>query len=236
MLLWDTSTTSHRLISLMQRRMNNEADITIRFIYEVWTKIDRPHLYQKDQRIKKKRLHWSRCKNNRDKRWILYLSQQKKERYWMINSILKCDGTWNGWAQIGKSTSQKNVKSQPQLPLLSGLQHLGGTHTRGLRIGKDGNNTAGRMIIGQTRGDRWSNLWSQIYPRETGGSLLQESYSRQNHKILPPSRYFLKNCVFASCQTQLLNATGGVHRTHFLERAQHTFSREHMTVHSVAQD
>ena len=48
---------------------------------------------------------------------------------------------------IGNSTS-----------LLSGLQHPGGAHTRGLRTGMDGNSTADRKVSGQTRGDRGSNL------------------------------------------------------------------------------
>ena len=65
----------------------------------------------------------------------------------MTNSIPKFENTWNGWAQIGPS-------SLPHLPLLSGLHHPGGAHTRDLRIGKNGINTAGRMTGGQTRGDR----------------------------------------------------------------------------------
>ena len=55
----------------------------------------------------------------------------------MINSILRCEDTLSGEVRIGLSTSQKNVKRQLHLPLLSGLQHPGGAHTRGLRIGKD---------------------------------------------------------------------------------------------------
>ena len=58
----------------------------------------------------------------------------------------------------GQSTSQKNANRQPHLPLLSGLQHPGGTHTRGLRNGKDGINTAGRMTSGQINGDRQHRL------------------------------------------------------------------------------
>ena len=50
--------------------------------------------------------------------------------------------------------TKKNVNSQPHVLLLSGLLHPGGAHTRGLRIGKDGNKTAGRMTSGQTRGHR----------------------------------------------------------------------------------
>ena len=72
----------------------------------------------------------------------------------MTNSILKFASTRNGQAKIGSSTSQKNANSEPHLLLLSGLQHLGEAHTSGLRLGKDGNNTAGRMISGQTRGNR----------------------------------------------------------------------------------
>ena len=62
----------------------------------------------------------------------------------MINSILHCEGTLSGQVPIGPSTSQKNVNHQPHLPLLSGLQHPGGAHTRGLRIGKDGINRVDR--------------------------------------------------------------------------------------------
>ena len=40
------------------RHMNNEADITIWFIYEVWVKIDR-HLYQEDRDTKKQRPRWA---------------------------------------------------------------------------------------------------------------------------------------------------------------------------------
>ena len=171
MLLQDTSTTSHRLISLIQRRMNNEADITIWFICEVWTKINRPHLNQKDQGTKKKRLHWSRYKNNRDKIWILYISQQKKERDWMINSILKCEGT--------------EVKSSP------------GKHVA-------------------------------VYFKKV---ILDE-----HQKIWPPSRLiFFLVAFLRPVRRNSLNATGSVHRIHFQERAQHIFSREHMTAHSVAQ-
>ena len=57
-------------------------------------------------------------------------------------------------AEIGSSTSQKERDLPPHHPLLSGLLHPGGVHTSGLRLGKDGNNTAGRMISGQTRGNR----------------------------------------------------------------------------------
>ena len=63
----------------------------------------------------------------------------------MTNLILHCEGTLSGKAQIWPSTSQKNANSQRHLLLLSGLRQLGGAHTRGLRIGKDGIRTAGRM-------------------------------------------------------------------------------------------
>ena len=48
---------------------------------------------------------------------------------------------------------KENANFQPHLPLLSGLQHPGGAHARGLRIGKDGINAAGRMTRGQSNGD-----------------------------------------------------------------------------------
>ena len=72
----------------------------------------------------------------------------------MTNPTLQLESTWNGLAKIGSSTSQKNADSQPQLHLHSGLLHPGGVHTGGLQLGKDGKNTAGRMISGQTRGNR----------------------------------------------------------------------------------
>ena len=53
--------------SLTMRGMNNEADITIWFIYEVWTKLDRRHLDQDDQGTKKRRPRWPSYRNNRDK-------------------------------------------------------------------------------------------------------------------------------------------------------------------------
>ena len=48
----------------------------------------------------------------------------------------------------------KECELPPHHPLLSGLLHPGGAYTSGLRFGKDGNNTAGRMISGQPRGHR----------------------------------------------------------------------------------
>ena len=59
MLLYDTLTTSHRLISLTMHRMNNEADITICFIYESVNE-DRqgpPFSKKKKQGTKKQRKH-----------------------------------------------------------------------------------------------------------------------------------------------------------------------------------
>ena len=55
-----------------------------------------------------------------------------------------------GWLSTNRalSASQKNANRQPHLPLLIGLQHPGGAHTRGLRTGKDGINTVGRMTNG----------------------------------------------------------------------------------------
>ena len=48
--------------------------------------------------------------------------------------------------------------------------------------------------------------------------------------------FFLLVASLRAVRRNSLNATVSVHRIHFLERAQHSFSREHMTAHSVAQD
>ena len=62
---WDTWTTLHKMIPLTKRRKNREVEITIYFIYEGLTKMDRHHLYRRGQGTKKQRTHWSRCKGNR---------------------------------------------------------------------------------------------------------------------------------------------------------------------------
>ena len=55
-------------------------------------------------------------------------------------------------------TSQKNANGQPHLPLLIGLQHPGGAHTRGLRTGKGGINTVDKMTHGQSNDERQHRL------------------------------------------------------------------------------
>ena len=63
----------------------------------------------------------------------------------MINSILH----WRGYLEWRSrpSTSQKNAKSQPHLPLLSGLQHLRSTMIDSIDL---------------------CSKWSQVQPQETG--------------------------------------------------------------------
>ena len=167
---------------------------------------------------------------------MLYIFQRRKESDWMINSILKFESTWNGQAKIGSSTSQKNTNSQPHLPLLSCLQHPGGAHTSGLRIGKDGNNTAGRMISGQTQGNRWSSSWSTELALGNRSRMLQETFTIRSATPDRHPMFFWRLVAFSRpVRRNSLNATGSVNRIHFLERAQNTLSWAH-TAHSVAQD
>ena len=113
----------------------------------------------------------------------------------------------------GPSTSQKNANRQLHLPLLSGLQHLGGAHTRGLRFGKDGNNTAGRMTSGQVDGDRPHRLVFKMKSvlasgnwghglKKTSQKLLSTIAKRPDRH--PDLFFYLR---FASSQTQLTELT-----------------------------
>ena len=81
-----------------------------------------------------------------------------------------------GWLSTTRalSASQKNANRQPHLPLLIGLQHPGGAHTRGLRTGKDGINTVGRMTNGT------SSLKKLV-------TRLQNDVIDKNQKTWPPS-------------------------------------------------
>ena len=77
----------------------------------------------------------------------------------------------------------------------------------------------------------------KIKPLETVGSWLQESYSRPAPQNLTAIQIdFILVAFSRPVRRNSLNATEGVHRIHFLWRAQHTLSREHMTAHSLAQD
>ena len=61
----------------------------------------------------------------------------------MTNWILKFASTWNIERTLGAVLNKRTRNLQN-----------GVAHQSGLRLGKYGNNTAGRMIRGQTRGDR----------------------------------------------------------------------------------
>ena len=90
--------------------------------------------------------------------------------------------------KLGSNTSQKKADSQHHhhVPLPSGL-----------RLGKDCNNTAGRMISGQTRGDRWSSLWSTTWPWETVVVDFKKIILDKTRRIWLPSRLvFLISGVF----------------------------------------
>ena len=66
--------------------------------------------------------------------------------------------------------------------------------------------------------------------------ILQENIHDKIRDLWPPSRFFLFVASSRPARRNSLNATEGVHRTHFLERATvHFFSWAH-TAHSVAQD
>ena len=130
------------------------------------------------------------------------------------------------------------MNRQPHLPLFTGLQDPGGAHTLGLKIGKDGINTVGRMTNGQSNGDRQhrfvfkmnsilaSGNWGHGF-RKTTQKLLSTRIKRPD---LHPD-LFIFCCVSRPVRRNSLNATG-VYTEHLTGRAHtHNFSRANTTAH-----
>ena len=113
------------------------------------------------------------------------------------------------------------MNRQPHLPLLIGLQHPGGARSRGPRTGKDGINTVGTVTNGQNIGKK-KNVGGADF-KKTRQKFLSTRTKRSDR--LPD---FL-NCFSHPVRRNSLNATGSVHRTPNLTRAQHTFSRARVT-------
>ena len=132
-----------------------------------------------------------------------------------------------GMAQrkLGAVLHKKNVNSQRHHPLLSGLPHPGGAHTSGLRLGKDGNNTTGRMISGQTRAIDGSSSWSTKLAQGNLSGILQENIHDTIRDLWLPSRNLFFVASSRPVRRNWLNATerctqntlpGTCHSTFFL--------------------
>ena len=215
-----------KLISHTQRRKSKDRNENLLFLRRAIDEKQGLPLTQRPGYKETKNVLIDMQKNSRKDLGVQFIQKSERKReHDKIDPSLQ--GHLEGLSIIGLSTSQKNVNSQPHLPLLTGLQHPGGAHSRGLRIGKNGINTVGRMINGQNIGESLTCAQENIrfdWHQETGCSI----DLKKNTSTRPKSSDCLPNSIFSTVSRPVrrhsLNATGCVHSIHFLSARTAHFS------------
>ena len=175
-------------IHISHKAPKEKVDATIYFIHEVLTKMDRHHLLVTRPGTKMQRLHLSRGKGSRDKTWESHLSRKLNEALKWSTQSFTARVLW-----VAKHKLSRVLHKRTRTP-----NHPGVAHTRGLRIGQDGINTAGRITNGQSNGDRQRRLVFKMKSilasenrRYNFKNTSQKLLSTRSNRLDPPSWFFV---------------------------------------------
>ena len=126
----------HKSKFRLNRRMNKGKDTTNYLTYGVSTKINKHHLYHKDQGIKMQRRHELICKNNQDKTGIFFIPKSERKR--LHNQL---DPSFQGYFEWLST-----------IPAGHQAQH-GGVRLHGLRLGRRVISKTGKTVSGLKSGE-----------------------------------------------------------------------------------
>ena len=231
MLGWDTWTILHQLISLIKRRKNKEVDTTICFYLPI-VEEDRqaPPLSTRPGYQEAKTALVEMKRQSRQVLGIPFIPKSDRRRLNdQLNPSLRGYHEWLSiiWAEYFTETQTANL-----IFLFSVAFNTLVEHTLGLRIGKGGINTAGRMTSGQINGDRQHRnvfkMKSILASWNWGHGFKQTSQTLLSTRTKRPDRHpdFLFNLVAFRVQS---DATHWTRRGTYTEPPTRTFSGANTT-------